>query len=90
MTSVYDFHLPNFTYEIIHLITFPKFLSFVYVTSKLNILSNHIKHPKRLTLYYTLSFFTILKFPYLISQLTYLENDFSLRKKLSYTKKLGF
>ena len=32
--------------KIICLNTFPEFLSFVYMTSKLNILSNHAKHLK--------------------------------------------
>ncbi len=33
--------------------TFLEFLSFVHVTSKLSILSNHAEHPKRLAPYYT-------------------------------------
>ncbi len=44
MNSTYLFHLS----EIICLNIFSEFLSFVHVTSKLSILSNHIEHPKKL------------------------------------------
>ena len=92
MTSVYDFYLPDFISEIICLITFSKFFSFIYVTSKLSISSNHTKHPKKLVLYYTLFFFKILKVSYPTGQPAYLEeDDFSFaRKILSHTKKSGF
>ncbi len=50
MTFTYLLHLS----EIICLNTFSKLLSFVHVTSKLNILSNYAKHPKKLVLCYTL------------------------------------
>ncbi len=37
MTSAHDFHLSDFTSEIIQLNTFSEFLSYSYVTSKLSI-----------------------------------------------------
>ena len=85
----------TFTYlilfKIICLNTFLEFLSFVYVTSKLNILSNHIKYPKRLIPYYMLSFFIILQFPYPIDELVYLKkDDFNSKKRLSRMKKSSF
>ena len=50
----------TFTYlilfEINYLNIFPEFFSFIYVTSKLNILFNYAEHPKKLALYYMLSF----------------------------------
>ena len=42
---------------IIRLITFPEFLNFVHIISKLNILSNYAKYPKKLVSYYILFFF---------------------------------
>ncbi len=55
-----------------------EFLNFIHITFKLNILSNHAKHSKRLVLCYVLPSFTILKSLYSIGQLTYLEeNNFS-------------
>ncbi len=69
MTSAHDFYLS----EIICLNILLEFLSFVYMTSKLNILSNHTKHPKRLAPCYTLSLFTILKSLYPIGQSACLE-----------------
>ena len=91
MTSPYDFHLPNFIFEIICLIIFPKFLSFVYITSKLSILFNHAKYFIKLASYYILSLFTILKSLYPTDQPACLkEDDFSFaRKRLSCTKKSG-
>ncbi len=88
VTSVCDFYLPDFTSKIICLITFLEFFSFVYMTSKLNILSNYTKHPKRLVLYYILFLFIILKSLYPTGQLAYLkESNFSfVRKKSSHTK----
>ena len=80
MTSTYLFYFS----KIIYLNIFPKLLSFVYVTSKLNILFNYTKHLQKLALYYILPLFTILKSLYLICQPTYLENNFNLKKKLSY------
>ena len=82
MTFIYDFYLPNFISEIIYLITFLEFLSFVYINFKLSISSNDTKHSKGLKLYYTLPFFTILKSPYSTGQLTCLKKD-----KFSFTKK---
>lgn len=83
----------TFTYlilpEIICLIIFAEFPSFVYV-SKLSILSIHAEYLKGLLLCYVLSFFLILKSLYTIGQLTYLEEDnFSLRESLLFMKKLG-
>ena len=88
MISTHLFHF----FEIIYLNIFVKFLSFIYVTSKLNILSNYAKHLKELTLCYMLvPFFIILKSLYPINQPACLKEDkFGLKKKLSYTKKLGF
>ena len=78
-------------FKIIYLITFPKFLSFVYVISKLSISSNYAKHFKNLALCYTLPPFIILKSSNVMGQLVYLkEDDFSFeRKKLSHIKNLG-
>ena len=90
MISIYNFYLFDFTFEIIYLITFLKFFNFVYIIFKLNILSNYAKHLKKLAPCYILPLFTILKFLYPIDQLVCLKNDFSLRKKLSYIKKLDF
>ena len=56
MTFIYNFHLSNFIFEIIYLITFSEFLSIIYIIFKLSILSNHAKHPKKLVLCYTLLF----------------------------------
>ncbi len=55
MTFSYLFHFS----ELIYLNIFSKFLSFVYVISKLSILSNHVEHPKRLASYYTLPSFLL-------------------------------
>ena len=54
MISTYLFDL----FEIIYLNAFSKFLNFVHLTFKLNILSNYAKHLKKLVSCYTLSFFT--------------------------------
>ena len=90
MTFIYNFYLFNFTSKIVCLIIFPEFLSFIYVISKLSILSNHAEHSKRLIPYYVLPLFIILKSPYPIGQPVYLkEDDFSFaRKKSSYIKNL--
>ncbi len=69
MTSTYLFHFS----KIICLNTFLKFHSFIHMTSKLNILLNHIEHLKGLAPCYTIPPFTILKSPYLISQTARLE-----------------
>ena len=71
MISIYLFYL----LEIICLNTFLEFFSFVYVTSKLSILSNYTKHPKRLTLYYMLYFFYKYQRDILLSRFfVYFEN----------------
>ncbi len=67
MTSTYLFYL----FEIIGLNTFLEFLSFIYMISKLNILSNHAKHPKGLVSYYMPPFF-ILVLLYLNFNIIYL------------------
>ncbi len=89
MTTTYNFYLPDFTSEIIYWNTFPKFLSFVYMTYKLSILSNHVKHPKELAPCYMLSLFIILKSLYLISQPACLKKMTSVREKLVKTLKLS-
>ncbi len=53
MTSIYLFHL----FKIIRLNTFSEFLSFIHMTSKLNILSNYAEYPNGLAPCYMLSFF---------------------------------
>ena len=85
MTSIYLFHF----FEIIYLNTFLEFLNFVYMTSKLSILSNHTEYPKKLAPYYILPFFIILKSLYLISQPACLKKLLYLRKRFSLIKKLG-
>ena len=55
MTFACDFYLPNFTSEIICLITFLEFSNFIYVTSKLSISFNHAEFVKKLASYYMLS-----------------------------------
>ena len=59
MISAYNFHLPDFTFEIICLITILEFLSFIYMIFKLNILFNHIKYLKKLVPYYVLPSFIL-------------------------------
>ena len=55
MIFTYLFHFS----EIIYLDIFLKFFSFVHITSKLFILSNHAEHPRELALCYMLLFLTI-------------------------------
>ena len=69
MTSIYLFY-PS---KIICLNIFLEFLSFVHMTFKLSILSNHIKHFKGLIPCYILLLFTILKSSHLTGQPAYLK-----------------
>ncbi len=80
MTTAYDFHL-FYLPEIICLNNFPEFLSFIHMTSKLSILSNHAKYPKELALYYMLSFFTSLKSLHSIDQLACLKKMTSIGER---------
>ncbi len=76
MTSTRDFYLLDYTTEIICLNTFPEFLGFIHMTSKLSIFSNYAKHPKGLTLYYTPLFFTTTYYS------SYLKRKVQVRLKL--------
>lgn len=49
----------NSLLRIIQLYIFPKFFSFIYVTFKISILSNHTEHFKN-NAYYILSFFILV------------------------------
>ncbi len=91
MTFICDFHLFDFISEIIYLIIFPEFFSFVYMTSKLSDISNHAKHLKGLVPCYILTLFTILKSLYQTDQPAHLEeDDFSFARKRSFRiKKSG-
>ncbi len=61
--------------------TFSEFLSFIYITSKLSISSNHAEYPKGLAPCYMLPFFTILKSPYPMDQPACLEKIISVQGK---------
>ena len=75
--------------EIICLNIFSKFLSFVYVTFKLTILSNHAEHSKRLAPYYTLPPFIILKSLYLTGQPARLERWLQFKEEIVLHIKAG-
>ncbi len=86
-TFIYLFHLS----EIICLNTFLKFFSFIYMTSKAKYLTQSCWIPQKASaVLYATSFynFKISTSNGLAS--LFRENDFSLRKKLSSTKKSGF
>ena len=76
MALACNFYLLYFS-KIICYYNFLKFLSFVHMIFKQNILSNYTMYSKELVLYYMLSSFIILKFLYLRGLPAYLEKIIS-------------